>query len=36
MKQDCEASESTVETPWSEGGNMGARGYDAGHLSLLV
>ena len=34
--QDHEASESTVATPWSEGGNVGARGYDVGHLSLLV
>ena len=34
--QDREASESTVATSWSRGGNMGARGHDAGHLSLLV
>ena len=34
--QDREASESVVTTPWSGGGNMGARGHDAGHLSLLL
>ena len=34
--QDREASESTVATPWSGGGNVGARGNDAGHLSLLI
>ena len=36
MTQDCEACESIVATPWSGGGNVGARGHDAGHLSLLV
>ena len=36
MTQDHEASESTVATLWSGGGNMGVRGHDAGHLSLLV
>ena len=25
-----------MATPWSEGVNVGTRGYDAGHLSLLV
>ena len=34
--QDHEANESVVATPWSRGGNVGARGHDAGHLSLLV
>ena len=36
MTQDHEASESTVATPWSGEGNVGVRGHDAGHLSLLV
>ena len=36
MTQDREASESIVAPPWSGGGNMGAQGHDAGHLSLLV
>ena len=36
MTRDREASESVVDTPWSGGGNVGARGHDAGHLSLLV
>ena len=36
MTQDREASESAVATPWSGGGNVGARGHDTGHLSLLV
>ena len=35
-RQDREASESTVATPWSGGDNVGARGHNAGHLSLLV
>ena len=34
--QDRESSEGVMATPWSGGGNMGARGQDAGHLSLLV
>ena len=34
--QDCAASESVVATPRSGGGNMGARGHDAGYLSLLI
>ena len=34
--QDHKASESIVATPWSGGGNVGARGHDADHLSLFV
>ena len=34
--QDCEASESAMMALWSGGVNVGARGHDAGHLSLLV
>ena len=34
--QDCEASESAMAALWSGGVNVGARGHDAGHLSLLV
>ena len=34
--QDCEASESAMTALWSGGVNVGARGHDAGHLSLLV
>ena len=34
--QNRKASESVVATPWSRGGNVGARGHNAGHLSLLV
>ena len=33
--QDCEASESAMTALWSGGVNVGARGHDAGHLSLL-
>ena len=36
MTQDHEASEGVVETPRSGGGNMGTRGHNACHLSLLV
>ena len=36
MTQDRGASESVVAIPWSGGGNVGVRGHDAGHLSLLV
>ena len=36
MTQDCEASEGTMEALWSGGVHVGARGHDAGHLSLLV
>ena len=36
MTQDHEASEGVVATPRSGGGNMGARGHDAGYLSFLV
>ena len=34
--QDHKASESTIATLWSGGGNAGERGHDAGHLSLHV
>ena len=34
--QDREASEGVMATPWSGGVNVGVRGHDAGHLSLLV
>ena len=34
--QDCEASKSAMTALWSGGVNVGARGHDAGHLSLLV
>ena len=33
--QDREASEG-MAAPWSGGVNVGARGHNAGHLSLLV
>ena len=33
---DFEASEGAMAAPWSGGVNLGARGHDAGHLSLLV
>ena len=36
MRQDREASESAMAAPWSEGVNVGARGHNASHLSLLV
>ena len=36
MTQDREASESAIAALWSGGANVGARGYDAGHLSLRV
>ena len=36
MTQDRAASKSVVATPRSGGGNVGTRGHDAGHLSLLV
>ena len=35
MTQDHEASEGAMAAPWS-GVNVGERGDDAGHLSLLV
>ena len=35
-KQDCEASKSAMTALWSGGVNVGARGHDAGYLSLLV
>ena len=31
-----EASEGTMETLWSGGVHMGARGHDTSHLPLLV
>ena len=34
--QDREASESAMAVLWSGGVNVGARGHNAGHLSLLV
>ena len=34
--QDRKASEGAMTAPWSRGVNMGARGHDAGYLSLLV
>ena len=36
VTQDCEASERAMAAPWSRGVNVGTRGHDAGHLSLLV
>ena len=36
MTQDREASEGAMTALWSRGVNMGARGHDAGHISLLV
>ena len=36
VTQDLTASESVVATPRRGGGNVGARGHDAGHLSFLV
>ena len=34
--QDHEANEGAMTAPWSGEVNVGARGHDAGHLSLLV
>ena len=31
-----EVSEGVMAAPWSGGVNVGARGHDAGHLSLFV
>ena len=36
MTQDREASEGAMATLWSGGVYMGARGHNAGHISLLV
>ena len=36
MTQDREASEGAMAAPWSGRVNVGVRGHDAGHLSLLV
>ena len=33
MTQDREG---VMEAPWSRGVNVGERGHDAGHLSLIV
>ena len=35
-EQDREASESAMAALWSGEVNVGERGHDAGHLSLLV
>ena len=34
--QDREASFGAMTSLWSGGVNVGARGHDAGHLSLIV
>ena len=34
--QESKASEGVMVAPWSGEVNVGARGHDAGHLSLLV
>ena len=36
MMQDRGASEGATAALWSGGVNVGARGHDVGHLSLLV
>ena len=36
MTQNREASVGTMEALWSGKFHVGARGHDAGHLSLLV
>ena len=36
MTQDHEASEGTMAAPLSGGVNVGARGHDTSHLSLLI
>ena len=36
MTQDLETSEGAMVAPWSGGVNVGVRGHDVGHLSLLV
>ena len=36
MTQDRAASESVVATPRGGGGNVGVRGHNAGHPSLVV
>ena len=36
MTQDREVIKGAMATPWSGGVNVGARGHDAGHLSLFV
>ena len=34
--QDREAGKTIAATPRSGGGNVGTRGHDTGHLSLLI
>ena len=36
LRLKTEASKSAITALWSGGVNVGARGHDAGHLSLLV
>ena len=36
MTQDHETSEGTMKALWSGGVHVGARGHNAGYLSLLV
>ena len=36
VTQDCDASEGVMAALWSRRVNVGARGHDVGHLSLLV
>ena len=36
VTQDREASEGVMAAPWSGGVNVGARGHDVDHLSLLI
>ena len=36
MTQDHKASEGDMTALWSGGVNIGARGHDAGHLSLFI
>ena len=36
MMQDRETSEGAMAAPWSGGVNVGERGRDVDHLSLLV
>ena len=36
MTQDREASEDSMVELWRRGVNVGARGHDAGHISLPI
>ena len=36
MTKDHDASVGVMAAPWSGGVNVGMRGHDVGHLSLLV